>query len=310
MPKQQYIGRFAPSPSGPLHFGSLVCALASFLHARIHQGKWLVRIEDIDTPRINPNISPVILNSLSAHGLRWDDEVLYQSQRHRQYEQVLSQLQQNKRLYACACSRKQIKARSGFYDQHCRELGHAFTDRAIRFKQMASFAKFNDLFWGEQKITHPIAHEDPVLKRADGIYAYHLAVVTDDIAQNVTHIVRGLDLLDTTPVHLSLYDALGATAPDYLHIPVIAQKPNQKLSKQHHSPAIDDSKALDNLILALQYLGMVKQKMPDFPSIESCLEWAITHWSPNLLVKQSEILISVSNDVYSAYQSNHNEPTK
>jgi len=294
-----YFGRFAPSPSGPLHFGSLVCALASYLHAKQHRGKWLVRIEDVDTPRTDPLMAKSILNTLQAHGLTWDYHVIYQSQRKLAYETYLAKLTNAKLLYGCTCSRKQIRARSDAYDGHCRSLGLSFKNTAIRFKHNTNNSHFTDLFWGECTIRHHIATEDPVLKRADGIYAYHLAVVADDIEQKITHIVRGGDLLDTTPLHLSLFQALDAPAPSYLHIPVVVQKPHEKLSKQHFSPGVDNSQPLVNLSLALQYLGIHPEKLPKPTNIAQLLDWAITHWSIKSLPKQSELLISVANGVYS-----------
>jgi glutamyl-Q tRNA(Asp) synthetase len=298
-----YVGRFAPSPTGPLHFGSLVCALASFLHAKQNNGKWLVRIEDVDPPRVDTAMTASIITSLSSHGLLWDNEISYQSQHSVTYEAYLAKLAANKLLYGCACSRQQIKSRGNAYDGHCRNLDLPLNQRAIRFRHNANHSKFNDLFLGEQHIKDYIAREDPVVKRADGIYAYHLAVVVDDIEQNVSHIVRGNDLLETTPVHLSLYEALNAPPPVYIHIPVVAQHPNEKLSKQHRSPAIDDSKPIDNVRLALQYLGVKQEKLPICPNITELLDWAIANWSLKLLPKQSELLISVTNDVYSATEN-------
>jgi len=303
-PEQQsarpYIGRFAPSPSGPLHFGSLVCALASFLHAKQNQGKWLVRIEDVDTPRIVPDMAESILSTLETHGLKWDDEVIYQSQRYSHYEAYLAILEDKGLLYGCACSRRQIRLRSNAYDGFCRELALPLKNLAIRFKHNTDNSKFDDLFWGQRHIEHSIAKEDPVLKRADGVYAYHLAVVADDIEQKVSHIVRGSDLLETSPVHLSLFQALQTQAPKYLHIPIVVQKPNQKLSKQNFSPAINNNDAIENVKLALQYLGVSPKKIPKVSNIAQILDWAVANWSLKLLPKQSELLISITNGVYSA----------
>lgn len=298
-----YVGRFAPSPSGPLHFGSLVCALASFLHAKQHHGKWLVRIEDVDTPRIEAGMVDSILTSLIAHGLIWDDKVTFQSKRSSHYQEYLDKLQKAQLLYGCACTRQQIRARSKTYDGYCRKLGLSYENRAIRFVHTNDNSKFIDLRSGPCFIEHEIAKEDPVLKRADGIYAYHLAVVADDIEQKVTHIVRGIDLLETTPVHLSLYQAFNESIPEYLHIPVLAQKPNEKLSKQNHAPAINNEDAIGNIKLALQYLGISDQIIPKNFNIEQILDWAIANWSYKLLSKQSELLISVTNGVYSTSKS-------
>lgn len=302
-----YVGRFAPSPSGPLHFGSLVCALASFLHARQHSGKWLVRIEDIDTPRIDSAMTPVILNSLQVHGLEWDGEVLLQSERLDYYQGVLKQLSNKRLCYACACSRKQIRARSDYYDGHCRELNLPETKRAIRFKQLSPDCQFTDLCLGEQCIQHKLAFEDAVLRRADGIFAYHLVVVADDIAQKVSHIIRGNDLLLLTPVHQSLYNALNADKPIYGHIPLIAQAPGQKLSKQHHSPPINDLTPLSNLKMALCYLGIRQKMLANLTTIQGVLDWAIQNWQLSKVSKQTEMLISTSNGLYSMPSVNNKQ---
>jgi glutamyl-Q tRNA(Asp) synthetase len=294
-----YCGRFAPSPTGPLHFGSLFCALASFLHAKKSGGKWLVRIEDIDTPRVKKNTIALILTTLQAHGLYWDDEVVFQSQRHHIYSAYLDKLQHAKLLYACACSRSEIRARSGSYNGYCRNAGLPFAGNTTRFRHTANNNEFVDLLWGSKRITHTSAFEDPVLKRADNIFAYHLAVVVDDIEQGITHIVRGSDLLDMTPVHLSLYQALSEPAPHYMHVPMMVQKPHEKLSKQFGSPAVDDTKALENLTLALLYMGFDSKKIVNITTVEQILTWAIDNWHPNLIPKQSELLISVLNGVYS-----------
>jgi glutamyl-Q tRNA(Asp) synthetase len=241
----------------------------------------------------------LILDTLQAHGLLWDQEVLFQSQRQHIYTAYLNKLQHSKYLYACTCSRRQVRARSGSYDGHCRNANLPFVANSTRFKHTTNNSRFVDLFWGNKHVTHSIATEDPVLKRADGIFCYHLAVVVDDIEQKVTHIVRGYDLLDTTPVHLSLYQALSEHAPEYMHIPMVVQKPHEKLSKQHFSPAIDNTKALENLKLALVYLGVDGKKITDILTIEQILSWAIDNWHPELMPKQSELLISVVNGVYS-----------
>jgi glutamyl-Q tRNA(Asp) synthetase len=293
-----YIGRFAPSPSGPLHFGSLVCALASYLHARQHQGKWLVRIEDIDTPRVESNMSEIILKTLQAHGMQWDEDVLFQSQHFDLYEQSIAQLRQNNEAYGCICSRKEYNARGPYYDGLCRSAAHSFENNAVRWKNDIGRASFLDLHFGERTVEERFAKEDPVLKRADGVFAYHLAVVTDDITQNITHIVRGADLIDTTPLHISLFSALGSVAPQYMHIPVASDSPGHKLSKQGHAPAIDNHCALDNLKSALIFLGVKPTEIKHLQSIDSLLQWAIEYWQSTSLSKETEILVSVINDVY------------
>lgn len=298
MMQASYIGRFAPSPSGPLHFGSLICALASYLHARQHQGKWLVRIEDIDTPRVEAHMSKTILQSLQAHGLQWDDEVMYQSKRLSAYEQSIQQLKAQNQVYACVCSRKEYNARAPYYDRHCRDAGHDFDKHAIRWKNDAGHTRFRDLHYGELFVSERFAKEDPVLKRADGIFAYHLAVVTDDIAQNISHIVRGADLIDTTPLQINLFAALGACPPQYLHVPVACDTPGQKLSKQRYAQAINNDYALENVKSALVFLGMSMAEIKHLQSIDSLLQYATEHWQQSALTKETEILVSVINDIY------------
>nr|WP_168711013.1 tRNA glutamyl-Q(34) synthetase GluQRS [Ningiella ruwaisensis] len=306
--QSNYVGRFAPSPSGPLHFGSLICALASYLHAKQHQGKWLVRIEDIDTPRIDTKYSQMILDSLRAHGMQWDDEVLYQSQRHAIYEDVLADLHYKKQLYACECSRRQIRERTPpaaqYYDQHCREKGLGFENKAIRWKNNAHRQMFDDLHYGRVTVEDKFAFEDPVLKRADGIYAYHLAVIADDIAQGVNFIVRGSDLLDLSPLHLSLFEAFRYPVPQFFHIPVAASEAGQKLSKQHHAPAIKNELALSNLKSALHFLACEHRDIDQIDDAETLLSWAISHFSFDNISAKREILVSRINDVYCLSREN------
>ncbi|WP_083256771.1 tRNA glutamyl-Q(34) synthetase GluQRS [Glaciecola punicea] len=298
-----YRGRFAPSPTGPLHFGSLLCALASYLHAKQRNGEWLVRIEDIDTPRVEKDSTEKILSALQAHGLRWDLDIVFQSQRQHIYNTYLSKLEKANSLYACACTRSQIKLRSPSYDGYCRSAGLPFMGNSVRFIHTTNNSEFSDLFWGQQHINTSVAREDPVLRRADDIFCYHMAVVVDDIEQGITHIVRGGDLSEATPVQLSLYQALKEPTPRYMHIPMVVKRANVKLSKQRGAPAIDSTKAVDNLKLALAYLGMDRGAIAHLTTTAKILHWAIEHWQPKLMPKQSELLISIENDVYSAPQS-------
>lgn len=293
-----YVGRFAPSPSGPLHFGSLACALASFLHAKQAKGNWLVRIEDIDTPRTHESLSQNILQTLAAHGLHADKEVVYQRQRHHLYEKTLAMLNHNHSLYACQCSRKDIRARANYYDQYCLNRNLPFDNAAIRWQNKTQQTEFSDLHYGSVAVDPDMATEDPIMKRADGVYAYHLAVVADDIDQGITHIVRGSDLIETTVLHISLFKALGKAAPQYLHIPIAVGGNRQKLSKQHFAPALDNSKALDNLKSALIFLGLEAKPMVTINDIATLIDWAIIHWQSESLSLQTEILVSHTNGVY------------
>lgn len=272
-----YRGRFAPSPSGPLHFGSLVAALASYLAAKTVNGQWLVRIEDIDTPRVVKNADTHILTALEHFGLHWDGEVVYQSQRHDLYQQVLSTLTAD--LYACDCTRKQIKAAGGLYQGHCRELNHPLNLGALRLKQHYPTAQFNDLIQGVVNVPNALAEEDYIVKRRDGLYAYQLVVVVDDIEQGITDVVRGADLLEPTARQISLFKQLNAAIPNYAHVPLAVKEPGFKLSKQNHAPAIDISNPQPQLMQAMQFLGLTPPLELEHETVDSILSWAITHFS-------------------------------
>ncbi|CAH9056130.1 Glutamyl-Q tRNA(Asp) synthetase [Pseudoalteromonas sp. CIP111854] len=274
-----YRGRFAPSPSGPLHFGSLVAALASYLAAKSQQGQWLVRIEDIDTPRVVKGADSDILHTLEAYGLYWDDSVVYQSQRHSLYEDALYQLQQQSIVYACQCTRKEIKQRGGLYDNHCKELNLPLLKNALRLQQHFPVESFNDQVQGRIKIPKDIAFEDYIIKRRDGLFAYQLVVVLDDIDQGITHVVRGADLLEPTARQLGLFQQLKQRAPHYAHIPLVVAKPGFKLSKQNHAPAIDKQNPVPATLAALRFLGIIPPPELATASIEEILTWAVNAFS-------------------------------
>ncbi|MDE2418983.1 MAG: tRNA glutamyl-Q(34) synthetase GluQRS [Burkholderiales bacterium] len=247
-----YRGRFAPSPTGPLHAGSLVAALASWLDARAHGGQWLVRIEDVDTPRCVPGADQTILQQLAACGLHADAPPVWQSQRTTYYQQALDQLVAQGMAYPCACSRKDIEAalaqsghrrpRNGelVYPGTCREGLHSKAARAWRLRTES----FRSTQWTDRRLgphQQDVALEvgDFVLQRADGLYAYQLAVVVDDAAQGVTHVVRGEDLADNTARQILLQRALGLPTPHYLHTPLVLGPNGEKLSKQNGAAALD-----------------------------------------------------------------------
>jgi glutamyl-Q tRNA(Asp) synthetase len=250
-----YRGRFAPSPTGPLHAGSLVAALASWLDARAHGGLWLVRIEDVDKPRCIPRTDRLILQQLAACGLHPDEAPVWQSRRTSLYQQALEQLQRAHRAYPCACSRKDIEAallaagtpkpRNGelVYPGTCRSGLHGKVGRAWRFRTDGA-VHWTDRRLGEQE--QNVAEEvgDFVLQRADGLFAYQLAVVVDDAAQGITHIVRGEDLADNTARQILLQRALQVSIPHYLHAPLVLGANGEKLSKQNGAAAIDTSTPL------------------------------------------------------------------
>jgi glutamyl-Q tRNA(Asp) synthetase len=281
-----YVGRFAPSPTGPLHFGSLVAALASYLDAKSHGGKWLVRIEDVDETRCKPEFAADILRTLERFGLLWDGEIVTQSQRKPAYEQALARLSSMHLTYACACSRKEI-ADSGLagiegpvYPGTCRHMYHgrrALTRNAVRVITNAAPITFTDRVFGtlSQSIETDIG--DFVLKRRDGLFAYQLAVVADDIDAGVTDIVRGADLLDSTARQIYLTALLGGTAARYLHIPVATNAEGQKLSKQTLAAGINDADVTATLQHALAFL---RQDTPVEIGGSALLQYAIAHWDP------------------------------
>lgn len=310
-PKGQiYVGRFAPSPSGPLHFGSLVAALGSYLQARSHNGKWLVRMEDLDPPREMPGADTLILNSLEAHGMHWDGDVMYQSERHEAYESALEQLQQTGSIFYCSCSNKQLKElrqrvdpttepnsdngsgilSSGVYPGICREQKSFKKNCAIRLQVNKNNFSFNDLVYG--KYSQNLAKDvgDFILKRRDGLYAYQLAVVVDDIEQGITAVVRGVDLLDSTPRQLYLYDRLNAKPPSYLHLPLALLPDRKKLSKQTGAPALLDENAADNLMAALQFLGLNTPDNLAHEPVENILKWGVLHWSVSNIPTQDSVI--------------------
>lgn len=253
-----YIGRFAPSPSGPLHFGSLIAALGSFLRARSMDGQWLVRIEDIDPPREIAGASSQILKTLEAYGLHWDSSILYQSQRLEIYQQQITQLLATDNAYYCQCSRKQIKAMGGRYDGRCGRIAQPHTMGAIRIRNHYGVAQFLDQIKGVVKVDSQFAAEDFIIKRSDGLYAYQLAVVLDDIYQQITEVVRGSDLLEPTCRQESLFRVLKHPNPNWLHLPLACAEKGRKLSKQNHAAAIDIAKPQASINAALCFLGQAK----------------------------------------------------
>lgn len=289
-----YIGRFAPSPSGPLHFGSLVSALASYLDARHHHGQWLVRIDDIDPPREMPGAAQDILQTLEQHGLQWDGEVLWQSTRQEAYRQALTQLQATGLVYPCGCTRRDISASGGIYQGHCRTHPPIATQpQALRLKLYqlpAPFAtlpdtvQFNDLLQGPQRQNLAQDVGDAVVRRKDGLFAYQLAVVVDDIAQGITHVIRGADLLPVTARQVRFFTLRHAQPPIYGHVPVALGQNGRKLSKQNHAPGLQHQAPGKNLWQALVFLGQNPPEALGRESPETILTWACHHWRRSALV--------------------------
>lgn len=249
-----YIGRFAPSPTGPLHFGSLVAALASYLDARHNRGRWLVRIEDLDPPRETRSAAQYIIHQLQSFGLHWDDDILYQSSRLPEYEAAIESLVKAGFAYPCTCSRANIPP---VYTGHCRLNDFATTRPpwSVRMVTDNSIISVIDRVEGELRWRLDRDVGDFIIKRRDGLIAYQLAVVIDDAYQGITEVVRGNDLVDSTPRQVYLARCLGLAAPGWCHIPVIVDERGKKLSKQNHAPAIDPSEPLPILRRALSALG-------------------------------------------------------
>lgn len=283
-PTHRYRGRFAPSPTGLLHAGSLVAALASYLDARAAGGVWLVRMEDLDPPREQPGAADAILHTLDTLGLHWDESVVYQSQRLDAYQAALAELTRQGLLFACCCSRQDL-AGALVYPGTCRHCPPTYQQgvNALRCRVPEESFGFHDRLQGPyaQQLAREVG--DFVLLRKDGYFAYQLAVVVDDGVQGITDIVRGIDLLDSTPRQLYLQRCLVLPTPVYAHIPVIINASGQKLGKQQYAAAIDTSQPGKALWSALQYL----QQRPDpalvHENVDTILAWAIAHWRPAVL---------------------------
>ncbi|CAM3709561.1 Glutamyl-Q tRNA(Asp) synthetase [Pseudomonas reidholzensis] len=286
MTSSPYVGRFAPTPSGFLHFGSLVAALASWLDARAVGGRWLLRMEDTDPPREMPGARDAILHTLEGYGLEWDGEVVYQSQRHDAYAEVVERLFRQGLAYACTCSRKQLEGCNGIYPGACRNAGHAREGAAIRLRVPELTYRFNDRVQGEfaQHLGREVG--DFIIQRRDGLYAYQLAVVLDDAWQGVTDIVRGADLLDNTPRQLYLQELLGFSQPRYLHIPLIIQPDGHKLGKSYRSPPLAPGQATPLLLRALRALGQVTDPALENASPGEVLDVARRQWRPEAIARQ------------------------
>jgi glutamyl-Q tRNA(Asp) synthetase len=283
----RYRGRFAPSPTGPLHFGSLVAALASWLDARAAGGVWLLRMDDLDKPREQPGAAGTILRQLDGLGLTWDGPVLYQSARGASYRSALEALERRGATYPCGCTRSEIAdsalAIDGarIYPGTCRSgLAPGRHARATRVRTVSEPISFVDRVQGE--ITQSVEREvgDFIACRADGVVAYQLAVVVDDAEQGVTDVVRGADLLDSTARQIWLQRLLGYPSPRFLHVPAAVSASGEKLSKQTGAAAVDAAHPLRELARALAFLG---QPVPEAAVVGELLQRAVEHWDPSLI---------------------------
>ncbi|WP_278395041.1 tRNA glutamyl-Q(34) synthetase GluQRS [Acinetobacter venetianus] len=284
-----YIGRFAPSPTGPLHFGSLLTAVASYCDAKANHGKWLVRIEDTDIPRIYPNSETHILSCIDAFQFEPDAEIIFQKDRLDIYEQVLEQLKQSQDIYACQCTRKMLGS-NHIYIGTCRNLNLHFEQQAIRLKVSDQQICFDDRLQGQQCSNLKYDLGDYVLKRRDGIISYQLAVVVDDYLQKITHVVRGADLLDNTVRQIWLGSLLDYPKLSYMHLPLAMNGQGQKLSKQNLAQALDINKAPELLSAAILALG---QPMVELDQPRIMLQQAIQQWDVERIPKGIYL-----NDIY------------
>jgi len=296
----QYRGRFAPSPTGPLHFGSLAAAVGSYLDARHHHGTWLVRMEDLDVPRCTVEAADGILRTLEAFGLHWGGEIIHQSERTAAYEEALQHLKEAGAAYPCCCTRKEIadSALHGIdgpvYPGTCRNgvpagrKGRAWRVRTDTFPsplggegagERGSIG-FDDALQGHlaQHLESDIG--DFVVKRADGLFAYQLAVVVDDAFQGITHVVRGADLLHSTPRQIYLQRLLGFATPAYMHLPIAVNAQGEKLSKQTLAPAIATDDVVATLIAVLKFLRQQPPAELRQGRVEEVLKWAVENWQP------------------------------
>lgn len=313
---KNYVGRFAPSPSGPLHAGSLLAAVASYVDAKANQGKWLLRIEDVDRHRTVKGAADSIMTTLEQHSLFWDGEVHYQSDKDPDYQCALDQLFAQQRLFYCNCTRTVLRQHGGPYPGYCRacKIGQYQpaspqqpASHAIRFEAGGGTISFKDRILGQQNDSLE-ALGDFIVRRRDSLFAYQLAVVVDDAKQAVTQVVRGVDLLPSTAWQIALQKALDLPAVTYAHLPLLVQKTvvqnavepeintktnkpsspqTQKLSKQTGAKAIDNHSVINNLAVALSQLGQALPAEPKSLSSEQLLAWAVDHWQIDKVPKQA-----------------------
>lgn len=301
-PNRPYRGRFAPSPTGPLHFGSLITALGSYLQARSQHGEWLVRMEDIDPPREQAGAADAILRALETYQLHWDGAVLYQRERTDAYLAALDQLQKQGDSFPCSCTRSAIATANRnsrpnedsttplIYSGTCRKgLPSGTTARAIRLRVPKHTDIFADALQGRIETDLQKRVGDFVVRRADGLFAYHLAVVVDDAEQQISEIVRGTDLLSSTPPQRYLQTRLGYSHPAYCHLPIATNAQGQKLSKQTFASAIDVQNPGPTLFKALTFLGQQPDAKLANASPAEILNWAIKHWNFQKVPHQTAI---------------------
>ena len=298
-PQPSYRGRFAPTPSGPLHFGSLIAATGSYLQAKSHHGEWLLRIDDIDPPREQKGAADGILKTLEGFGFEWDSEVLYQSTRTQRYQEAVDELIQQHVAYACSCSRKELlknaeQTKSGtVYPGFCRtKLLNITAETSTRLRCDNEPVRFKDLIQGNQSIDMENHIGDFILQRRDRLFSYHLASGIDDVEQKITEVIRGADLLNCTPCHIHVQRRLNLPSPDYHHLPLAVYETGQKFSKQTHASPIEVKHSVVLLYNTLKFLG----QMPPIHLMDSTQkdiwEWAKTNWRLDLVPKKIQITVS------------------
>ena len=288
--RRTYVGRFAPSPTGSLHLGSLVAAVASYLDARAACGAWLVRMEDLDREREVAGCAAQLLRTLEAFGLHWDGPVEYQSARSDHYRAALEQLQRAGATFACSCSRREL-ADEGGYPGTCRAGPQRSGPTATRFRVPPGSVAFEDRLQG--RLEFPLAERgDVVIRRRDGAFAYQLAVVVDDALQGVTDVVRGADLLDSTPWQIALQRTLALTTPRYAHVPLLVEPGGQKLAKSRRSVALQPQQAGEELWQALSLLQQQPPAELKLEPVRTVLAWGEQHWQPARLHLIKEVRAS------------------
>lgn len=290
--KNTYRGRFAPSPTGELHFGSLLAAMASYADARKNNGDWLLRIDDIDQARVIKDSDQHILSTLEQCGFEWDETVTYQSHSIKQYQEALEILNQSEITYPCTCSRKQIN--SPVYPGTCRDQSRKIvSDKpyAIRIKVPKSELKFSDQIQSDFRQHLGQDAGDFIIYRKDHVFSYQLSVVIDDYQSNITHIIRGYDLLDSTPKQIYLQQLLDYPQPQYAHIPLAVTIDNLKLSKLSHAPKVDCS--IKTLMLAAKFLGQIQFDHKYFDNKKDFWRHIITNWDINKVPRMEKKMIMV-----------------
>lgn len=291
-----YRGRFAPSPTGPLHKGSLVAAVASYLDARAHNGEWLVRMEDVDELRNVKGAAETILHSLEAYGFEWDGSILFQTERTQAYTHALQILQNQQRIYPCTCSRKNLKNKAENNKIETGKLGYIYPgfcaenhfsdvkpgEYAIRIKVPEQDYAFNDRRLNHIRQNLKKDSGDFIIRRRDRLFAYQLAVVVDDAFQNITHVVRGVDLLDSTSRQIFLQQCLSYPELEYAHIPLIIHQNGDKLSKQTGAKSIGDKADIPLLVDCLKFLGQNPPEELSKESLANVWRWAMDNWKLNI----------------------------